>query len=95
MSQYRTRAKIISDILTTVRDSNVSGGAVGITMLLRRGNVSYSRMMRLITDFVGVGLLEKLELEKSSRYKISEKGLRFLKVYHQFEEFESSFGLHM
>lgn len=93
MAPYRTQTKIIADILATARDMNTGGDGVGITMLLRKGNVSYSRMSKLIGDLVGAGLLVELNLEKSSRYKISDKGLSFLNAYGQFEEFAQSFGL--
>ncbi len=95
MAQYRTQAKIIADILVTARDSNSGGDGVGITLLLRKGNVSYSRMIRLITDLVGAGLLVEENVDKISKYKISDKGLRFLQVYGQFEGFANSFGLRL
>ena len=72
---------------------NTGGDGVGITMLLRKGNVSYTRMTKLITDLVGAGLLEELNLEKTAKYKISERGRSFLTAYFQFEDFAQSFGL--
>lgn len=95
MAQYRTQTKIIADILTTARDMNTAGDGVGITTLLRRGNVSYARMSKLITDLVGAGLLVELNVEKNSKYKISDKGLTFLQTYAQFEDFAQSFGLRL
>ncbi len=93
MAQYRTQTKIVADVLIAARDMNQSGDGVGITLLLRRGNVSYSRMMKLISELVGAGLLEQLTAEKIAKYKISEKGLSFLSAYVQFEDFAQSFGL--
>lgn len=93
MVQYRTQAKIIADILVTARDSNTGGSGVGITTLLRRGNVSYSRMVKLIGDLVGSGLLLELTEEKSSKYIISERGMKYIQVFNQFESFADSFGL--
>jgi predicted transcriptional regulator len=93
MAQYRTQMRIIADVLLTARDANTDGQGVGITTLLRRGNVSYSRMTKMISELVGAGLLEETSAEKISRYKISEKGLMFLVGYSQFEEFAQSFGL--
>jgi predicted transcriptional regulator len=95
MAQYRTQTKIIADILTTARDLNTAGDGVGITTLLRRGNVSYARMTKLITDLVGAGLLVELNIEKNSKYKISDKGISFLRAYVQFEDFAQSFGLRL
>jgi len=95
MAPYRTQTKIIADILLTARDMNMEGDGVGITTLLRKGNVSYSRMTKLIGDLVGAGLLLELNLDKTAKYKISEKGMSFLQAYLQFEDFAQSFGLRL
>ena len=95
MAQYRTQTKIIADILTTARDMNTAGDGVGITTLLRKGNVSYARMTKLITDLVGAGLLVEMNIEKNSKYRISDKGISFLQAYFQFEDFAQSFGLRL
>jgi len=95
MPQYRTQGKIIADILTTARDMNTDGQGVGITTLLRRGNVSYSRMTKLIVDLVGVGLLLEETMERNSKYRISNKGMMFLQAYMQFEDFAQSYGLRL
>ena len=95
MPQYRTQGKIIADILTTARDMNQDGEGVGITTLLRRGNVSYSRMTKLIVELVGAGLLLEETLEKNSKYKISDRGRMFLQQFVQFEDFAQSYGLRL
>ena len=95
MPQYRTQGKIIADILSAARDMNQDGEGVGITTLLRRGNVSYTRMTKLIVDLVGAGLLLEETLEKSSKYRISDKGRMFLQQYVQFEDFAQSYGLRL
>jgi predicted transcriptional regulator len=95
MVQYRTQARIIADVLTTARDMNTEGSGVGITTLLRKGNMSYSRMSKLLTELVGSGLLLELNKEKISKYMISDRGLQFLAAYYQFEDFAQSFGLRL
>jgi predicted transcriptional regulator len=95
MPQYRTQGKIIADILATARDMNTDGQGVGITTLLRRGNVSYNRMAKLIVELVGAGLLLEETMERASRYKISDKGMMFLQAYVQFEDFAQSYGLRL
>ena len=95
MPQYRTQGRIIADILATARDMNTEGQGVGITTLLRRGNVSYSRMTKLIVELVGAGLLLEETLDKTSKYRISDKGMAFLQAYMQFEEFAQSYGLRL
>ena len=95
MPQYRTQGKIIADILTTARDLGQDGQGVGITTLLRRGNVSYSRMSKLIVELVGAGLLLEETVEKNSKYRISDKGKMFLQAFVQFEDFAQSYGLRL
>lgn len=95
MAQYRTQMRIIADVLSTAKEMNVEGNGVGITTLLRKGNMSYSRMTKLISELVGSGLLVELSGEKASRYMISEKGMRFLAAYKNFEDFAQSFGLRL
>ena len=63
--------------------------------MLRRGNVSYSRMAKLIVELVGAGLLLENTLEKTSRYRISDKGMQFLHAYSQFQDFAQSYGLRL
>lgn len=95
MAQYRTQVRIIADVLSTARDMNTEGSGVGVTALLRRGNMSYTRMSKLLSELVGSGLLVELGGEKVSKYMISEKGMQFLSAYHTFEDFAQSFGLRL
>ena len=95
MAQYRTQVRIIADVLSTARDMNVEGTGVGITTLLRKGNMSYSRMTKMLTELVTSGLLLELNTEKVSKYMISDKGLQFLSAYSNFENFAQSFGLRL
>ena len=95
MAQYRTQVRIIADVLSTARDMNTEGNGVGITALLRRGNMSYGRMSKLLSELVGSGLLTELNRDRISKYMISEKGIQFLTVYRSFEDFAQSFGLRL
>ena len=95
MVQYRTQVRIIADVLSTARDQNTEGTGVGVTTLLRRGNMSYSRMAKLLSELVGSGLLLELNWEKISKYMISQKGIQFLTAYYAFEDFAQSFGLRL
>lgn len=95
MTQYRTQVRIIADVLCTARDMNTEGSGVGITMLLRKGNMSYSRMTKLLSELVGSGLLVELNSDKVSKYMISNRGIQFLQAYTNFEGFAQSFGLRL
>ena len=95
MAQYRTQVRIIADVLSTARDLNTEGSGVGVTALLRRGNMSYTRMSKLLSELVGSGLLLELNGERISKYMISERGMKFLAAYRSFEDFAQSFGLRL
>ena len=95
MAQYRTQVKIIADVLSTARDMNSEGNGVGVTTLLRKGNMSYGRMTKLLGELVGSGLLLELSGDKVSKYMISDKGVQFLAAYSNFEDFAQSFGLRL
>jgi predicted transcriptional regulator len=87
--------KIIADVLSTARDMNSEGNGVGVTTLLRRGNMSYSRMSKLLSELVGSGLLLELAGDKVSKYMISTRGIQFLAAYSNFEDFAQTFGLRL
>jgi len=91
---YRNSLRIVVDILTIAKDSDTEKG-VGITTLLRKGNISYSRLSRLLKDLVKCGLIEEVNAERGVRYRISEQGRQFLIAYSRFEEFAQSFGLRL
>lgn len=95
MAQYRTQVRIIADVLSTARDLNSEGTGVGVTTLLRRANMSYGRLSKLLSELVGSGLLVELGGDKISKYIISQKGMQFLVAYQGFEDFAQSFGLRL
>jgi predicted transcriptional regulator len=95
MAQYRTQVKIIADVLITARDLNSEGEGVGVTALLRKANMSYGRISKLLSELVGSGLLEELSVDKASKYVITTKGRQFLMAYQSFEDFAQSFGLRL
>jgi predicted transcriptional regulator len=95
MAQYRTQVKIIADVLSTAKDLNSEGEGVGVTALLRKANMSYGRISKLLSELVGSGLLEELSAEKTSKYIITAKGVQFLVAYQGFEDFAESFGLRL
>jgi predicted transcriptional regulator len=50
-------------------------------------------MTKLLVELVGSGLLLEETLEKAYKYRLSDKGMLFLKAYIQFEDFAQSYGL--
>lgn len=95
MTTYRTQVRIVADILTAAKDNRNGGEGVGITMLLRKSNMPYNRLSKLVQDLVSSGLLLTIEEGKANKYAISHEGLEFLNEYSRFEDFAVAFGLRL
>ncbi len=90
---YRTHMSIIGDILTTTRDESPDESGSSVTYLIRKANVSYGRLAKILETLVEQGLLEQSSSERACRYRISPRGREFLQAYRGFREFADSFGL--
>lgn len=88
---YRTHVSIIADILSTARQYSFEGYDNGatVTHLMRKANVPHQRLSSIVSTLTQSDLLK----EDSSKYRISEKGIEFLKAYSEFKGFAESFGL--
>lgn len=95
MVEYRTRIKIIGDILATVRDDIESEQGVSVTQLIKKTNVPHKRISRILKMLVTQGLMEMSKSGGSNKYKISQSGREFLQAYHTFTEFANDFGLNI
>jgi len=93
MAEYRTHLKIIGDILSTTRDDLQDGDGATVTYLIRKANISHSRISLILKTLVSQGLLEKVDSQRSNKYKISQTGREFLQAYHTFSGFATNFGL--
>ena len=71
MGEYRTQMKIIGDILSTTRDDLQDEDGATVTYLIRKANISHSRISRILKTLVSQGLLEQADSQGSNRYKIS------------------------
>jgi len=85
--------KIIGDILSTTRDDLSSDGGASVTYLIRKANVSHTRISKILSNLVSQGLLEQVNSEGTFRYKISSNGREFLVAYQTFSRFAENFGL--
>jgi len=90
---YRTHMKIIGDILTTTRDDLPDEQGASITYLIRKANISHSRISKILGILVAQGLLEQTNSSGTFKYRISHVGRDFLQAYHTFNRFADNFGL--
>ena len=95
MAEYRTQMKIIGDILSTTRDDLQDEDGATVTYLIRKVNISHSRISTILKTLVSQGLLEQADTQGSNRYKISQSGREFLQAYHSFSKFADNFGLNI
>ncbi len=95
MQEYRTRMKIIGEILSTTRDDLQDEDGATVTYLIRKANISHSRISNLLKTLVSQGLLEQVESQGSNKYKISQNGREFLQAYYSFTNFADNFGLNI
>ncbi len=93
MAEYRTHMKIIGDILATTRDDLQDEDGATVTYLIRKANISHSRISRILKTLVSQGLLERNDTHGSNKYKISQNGREFLQAYYSFTNFADNFGL--
>jgi predicted transcriptional regulator len=84
---------IIGDILTTTRDEIPDEAGASVTYLIRKANISYGRISKILETLVQQGLLEQTSSDRACKYKISSKGREFLQAYRGFREFAETFGL--
>jgi len=84
---------IIGDILTTTRDEVPDETGANVTYLIRKANISYGRISKILETLVQQGLLEQTSSDRACRYKISSRGREFLQAYRGFREFAETFGL--
>lgn len=93
MVEYRTHMKIIGEILSTTRDDLQDQDGATVTYLIRKANISHSRISRILQTLVSQGLLERVDTQGSNKYKISQTGREFLQAYYTFTSFADNFGL--
>jgi predicted transcriptional regulator len=79
-SYYRSRTEIAAQILRGANDYN----EITKTKIMYVAFLSYKQLQEYLPPLIQNGLLEYLEGTKS--YKITEKGLKFLKIYEKIEE---------
>ncbi len=84
--------RIIADVLSAARDLGKDSG-VGVTILLRKANLSHPRLMHILSDLVKSGLLVEESYSRGNKYRISPQGLQFLEAYRKFEDFAHAYGL--
>ncbi|MEM2064041.1 MAG: winged helix-turn-helix domain-containing protein [Candidatus Caldarchaeum sp.] len=90
MKDYRSRARIYSDILESIS----SQGFAKPTRIMLDANLSYDRLTKYLSLLMEKGLVKKHEGSELS-YVITEKGLHYLSEFKKFEKLAAAFGLRL
>ena len=93
MSVYRSQVKIVADVLSSINDGNDGETGLGITRIIQKANLSYSRATKIITRLVDSGLIEQVTVNNNQRYILSHKGIEYLRSHSDFADFAESFGM--
>ena len=86
MKPYRSRLKIILDILEAI---SLHGGK--ISTILTYANLSHDRCMRYLEELLEKGLVE----EGPEGYVLTERGYSFLKELKRAERLAEAFGFRL
>ncbi len=79
MAEYRTHMKIIGDILATTRDDLQDEDGATVTYLIRKANISHSRISRILKTLVSQGLLERSDSQVQINIKLVKTVENFFK----------------
>ena len=88
---YRTSTQIVVDLLLATEQSGKDG--IKTTHLISKANLSHSRLVKLIENLTGSGLINKIEFDGKNTFVITQKGRNYLESYEKFSNFAESFGL--
>jgi len=91
MVTYRDSSQIVADLLTTTEQSGQKG--IKITHLLRKANLSHSRLTKFVENLTWAGLINKIEYDGKNTFVITPKGRQYLESYQKFSDIAESFGL--
>ncbi len=88
---YRKSTQIVADLLTATEQSGQEG--IRTTHLLAKANLPHSRLIKLVENLTGSGLINKIEFDGKNTFVITQKGRLYLESYEKFANFAESFGL--
>ncbi len=88
---YRKSTQIVADLLTATEQSGQEG--IRTTHMLAKANLPHSRLIKLIENLTGSGLINKIEFDGKNTFVITQKGRQYLESYEKFANFAESFGL--
>ena len=89
--QYRSEMGIMGDILDVTMDGGQQG--VIVSAISRRANLSHYSVLDKCEKLITAGLMESRTNERNRLFKITEKGLGFIKEFQRFQTIVDSMNL--
>ena len=80
-TRYRSRTEIIASVLQAIYDY---GSQVSRTKLMYKTFLSHSQLREYLELIIGKGLIEYISTD--SGFRITERGIAFLKAWEHIEE---------
>ena len=90
---YRNSLQIMAKVLDDTKNAGQNG--ITVTSLIRKANLSHSRLTTLTKNLTGSGLLNQIRFDGKNTFVITEKGFLFLEEYKKFNDFAMTFGLEL
>ena len=79
--KYCDRMEIVGQILNTVAEGNGGNGHINKTKIMYMAMLSYAQLKEYLSLLAESGLLD-YDSKEAGTYKITEKGMNFLKIYN-------------
>ena len=84
----RSRIDVICSILAALEP-----GPMKPTPLMYKSNLSHELFTKYLADLETAGLIKKITVKGTNMYSLTEEGETYMKEYHRFLKFSSSFGI--
>ena len=85
--------QIMHDVLEETSQAERIG--VGVTKLLSRSNLPFTRGLSFIDNLTSSGLINRIEVENRVTFIITDKGRILLEEYKKFSDLANTFGLEL
>ena len=89
--QYRSEMGIMGDILDVTRNGGQNG--VIVSAISRKANLSHYAVLDKCDRLVNAGLMESYRTDRNRLFRVTEKGLDFVKEFQRFQFLVESMNL--
>jgi len=90
-TSYRTQIHSLGDVLEVIKDSGREG--IIASVIGRKANLSHYPVLKKCDVLMSAGLIESTMKDQNKTFIITEKGLRFIQEYQEFQILVESLNL--